>query len=62
MHQLRGSHMTLGSKPILGATLLRPVYGRFFYPGFPSCGRAGPGVEPGTFRLEIRWFKNQEKQ
>ncbi len=33
---------------------LRPVYGRFFNPGFPSCGRAGPGVEPGTFKLEIR--------
>ncbi len=25
-----------------------------FYPDFPSCGRAGPVVEPGTFRLEIR--------
>ncbi len=33
---------------------LRPVYGRFFYPGFPSCGRAGPGVESRTFGLEIR--------
>ncbi len=28
--------------------------GVFFYPGFPSCGRAGPGVESGTFGLEIR--------
>ncbi len=28
--------------------------GGVFYPGFPSCGRAGPGVEPGTFSLEIR--------
>ena len=33
---------------------LRLVYGRVFYPGFPSCGRAVPEVEPGTFGLEIR--------
>ncbi len=33
---------------------LRPVYGRFFYPGCPSCGRAGPGVEPGIFGLKSK--------
>ncbi len=36
--------------------------GGFFYPGFSSRRRAGPGVAPGTFGLEIRCSTNEPFQ
>ncbi len=56
---VRWRHMTLRRETTTTGlesfpSLCARYMGGVFYPGFPSCGRAGPGVEPGTFGLEIR--------
>ncbi len=51
---VRWRHMTLRRETTTTGlesfpSLCARYMGGVFYPGFSSCGRAGPGVEPGTF-------------